>query len=141
MATPDFGQSIWRDLTGRGMFGGSFQIRLFLQPLSAVLLGVRVGIRDAKAGRLPFFQALLHGTAERGDLIRKAVRDAVLPLAIAFIIDAILQHMILGRVRPLAAVVVGTLLVFLPFLISRALANRVWTHGHTGHGPPARQAR
>jgi hypothetical protein len=122
------------------MFGGPFQFRLILQPLTAIILGARFGIRDAKAGRLPFFQALLHG-GQRGSLLGKAARDAVLPLVIAFIVDAILQHMINGRVRPVAALVVGGLLVFLPFLIVRALVNRIYTHEHPGHGPPARQSR
>jgi hypothetical protein len=124
MASPDFGDSIWRDLSGRGMFGGSFQWRLIIQPLAAILLGIRVGRRDAREGRLPFFQALLQGTGERGNLLAKAVRDAMVPLAVAFIVDSILQHMINRRIRPLAAFVVGGLLVFLPFLVARALANR-----------------
>jgi hypothetical protein len=136
-----FGDSIWRDLTGHGLFGGSFQFRLILQPLAAIILGARVGIRDAKEGRLPFFQALVHEKGERGNLLGKAVRDAVIPLAIGFVIDSILQHMINGRVRPLAALVVGGLLVFLPFLIVRALANRAWSHGHPGHGRPVQQSR
>lgn len=136
-----FWESIWRDLTGHGMFGGSFQLRLILQPLAAIILGARVGIRDAKSGRLPFFQALVRGKGERGDLMSKAVRDAVMPLAIAFIIDSILQHMINGRVRPVAAIVVGGLLVFLPFLIVRALANRIWAHAHPAPGTPVSHAR
>ena len=30
----------------------------------------------------------------------------------------------------MGAVVVGALLVFLPFLIGRGVSNRIWTHGH-----------
>src|SRR5579872_1663778 len=116
MADPGFTDSIWRDLTGRGMFGGSFQIRLFLQPVAAIILGARVGVRDAKRGELPFFQALTHERGQRRDLLAKALRDAVFPLALAVVIDSILQHMINNRVRPFAALFVGGLLVFLPFL-------------------------
>jgi hypothetical protein len=140
MASPNFWQSIARDLTGHGMFGGSFQLRLIIQPLAAMILGARIGVRDAKEGRLPFFQALLSGKGERGDLVAKAARDAVLPLVLAFIVDSILQFMINGRVRPLVAVVVGGLLVFLPFLLVRALANRIWTHGHPDRARPAKHA-
>jgi hypothetical protein len=132
MADPGFADSIWRDLTGRGMFGGSFQWRLILQPLAATILGARFGIRDARAGKRPFFVALARGEGGRAELLARAARDAVLPLFVAFVIDSILQHIILGRVRPLAAVIVGGLLVFLPFLIVRALSNRIWTHGHPG---------
>ena len=142
MAHPGFWNSITRDLAGRGMFGGSFQIRLVLQPLAAIILGARVGIKDAKRGDVPFFQALFRGKGERRHLLFKAIRDAALPLTVAFVIDAILQHMINGRIRPMAAVMVGGLLVFLPFLIVRAIANRLWTHGHRGgSGHPVGNAR
>ncbi|HVX93387.1 MAG TPA: hypothetical protein VHK47_00650 [Polyangia bacterium] len=141
MAHPGFFDSIARDLSGPGIFGGKFQIRLFLQPIVAIALGLRSGIADAKAGRRPFIKELVlaeeHGA--RRKMLKEAVRDALVPLIIALLLDAILQHMINGRVRPLAALVVGGLLVFLPFLIMRALANRAWTHGHGAkHRPVSR---
>ncbi|HVU53108.1 MAG TPA: hypothetical protein VHL80_20635 [Polyangia bacterium] len=132
MASPGFWDSLMRDLTGRGMFGGSFQLRLVLQPLAAVVLGVRVGIRDAKHGELPFFQALLRKKGGRGGLLGKAVRDAVVPISIAFVVDSILQRLINHHIRPLESLFVGALLVFLPFLVARALTNRIWTRGHPG---------
>jgi hypothetical protein len=140
MAYPGFWDSIVRDMSGRGMFGGSFQIRLILQPLAAVILGIRFGIKDAKRGDLPFFQALLQDRGKRGDLLAKAARDAVFPLLVAVVIDSILQHMINHHIRPLASLVVGGVIVFLPFLIARALTNRIWTHGHPGAGRPIKQA-
>jgi hypothetical protein len=120
------------------MFGGKFQLRLVLQPLIAIILGLRFGVRDAKAGKPPFFHALAHGDGHRGALLKQAARDAIVPLIVAVIIDSILQQLINHRIRPLAAVIVGGILVFLPFLIVRALANRVWTHGHSGRSRAAR---
>ena len=59
-------EGVWRDLTGRGMFGGKFQIRLIAQPLIALLLGIRFGIRDAKAGKEdPFFMSLVRNSRDR----------------------------------------------------------------------------
>jgi hypothetical protein len=121
---------IWRDLTGRGMFGGKFQIRLILQPLVALLLGVRLGLRDAKHGRPPFFMSLVDPKHDRRANLKEGLRDAIVPLCVAFILDGILQRIILGHIRLLGAVVVGALLVFLPFIIGRGLSNRVWTHSH-----------
>lgn len=140
MADLSFFESIGRDLSGRGIFGGRFQLRLILQPLAAILLGLRFGIRDAKAGKLPFFQELAASRGDRGALLKEAARDAIVPLTVALLLDAILQQMINGRIRPLAAVVVGGLLVFLPFLIVRALSNRVWSHGHPGQPRAVRQS-
>jgi hypothetical protein len=141
MAYPGFWDSIARDMSGRGMFGGSFQFRYILQPLAAIILGARIGIRDAKRGDLPFFQALVQGKGERGELLAKAVRDAALPLGLAFVVDSILQKIINHHIRPLVALFVGGVIVFIPFLIVRALANRIWTHGHPGQAHAAKPSR
>ena len=139
MSSPGFFESIARDLSGPGMFGGKFQIRLVLQPLIAIVLGLRLGVRDAKAGKPPFFQALAHGEGGRGVLLKEAARDALMPLIVAVLVDSILQQIINHRIRPFAALIVGGILVFLPFLIVRALANRAWTHAQRGASPPARK--
>ena len=125
-----FFEAIGADLGGRGIFGGSFQIRLIVQPLAAMLLGLRFGIRDAKQGRAPILKAVAETKGERGGLLARAARDAIVPLGVALVLDSVLQHIINGRIRPLAAVIVGSLLVLLPFLIVRALTNRIWTHRH-----------
>ena len=125
-------EAIGADLGGRGIFGGSFQLRLILQPLAAMLLGVRFGIRDAKKGRGPIGKEIAETKGGRGGVVAHAARDAIVPLVVALVLDSILQHMINGRIRPLAAVIVGGLLVFLPFLIVRALTNRIWRHRHAG---------
>jgi hypothetical protein len=133
-----FFHAIGADLGGRGIFGGSFQLRLIIQPLLAMLLGLRFGIRDAKQGRPPILIDVARTKGQRGSLLGHAARDAIIPLILAFILDCILQQIINHRIRPVAALIVGGLLVFLPFLIIRALANRAWTHRHRG---PGRQVR
>ena len=125
-----FFEAIGADLSGRGIFGGSFQLRLILQPLAAILLGLRFGIRDAKQGRGPIGKQIAETKGGRGSVLAHAARDAIVPLVVALVLDSILQHMINGRIRPLAAVIVGGLLVFLPFLIVRGLTQRIWTRHH-----------
>lgn len=125
-----FFEAVGADLGGRGIFGGSFQLRLILQPLAAMLLGLRFGIRDGKQGKVPIVKAIAETTGGRGSVLAHAARDAIVPLVVALVVDSILQHMINGRIRPLAAVIVGGLLVFLPFLIVRELTNRLWAHRH-----------
>jgi hypothetical protein len=135
MADTGLWDGIARDLTGRGMFGGRFQIRLFLQPILALLLGIRYGVRDAREGKTPFFLSLFEGKGHGSAILKQGLRDAIVPLCVAFIIDGILQRLILGHIRLLGAVIVGALLVFLPFIIGRGISNRIWTHGHAGHLP------
>jgi hypothetical protein len=138
MAEVGLFQGIMRDLTGRGLLGGTHQIRLVLQPLLGFLLGIRFGVRDGKQGRAPFLQSLFPGHGRGLPVLRAALRDAIVPLCLAFILDSILQHMILGYVRPLAAVIVGTVLVFIPFTIGRALGNGVWRASRNRHVPHTR---
>ena len=145
MAQLGFWEGIARDLTGRGLLGGKFQLRLILQPLIATVLGIRFGLRDAKHGKPPFLMSLVEAKGEaKGDakkdrlaILKQGLRDAIVPLCVALILDGILQRMTIGYIRPLAAVVVGTLLVFLPFVIVRGLTNRVWHHGHGQQVPHA----
>ena len=136
MADVGLWHGIWRDLTGRGLLGGRFQVRLFLQPLVAFLLGVRFGLRDAKQGKPAFFMSVVKGGSDRWPILKQGLRDAIVPLCVGFVLDTILQRLILGHVRPLGAVLVGALLVFLPYLVGRGLSNRIWTHGHRLHQVP-----
>jgi hypothetical protein len=76
-----FLQAIGADLGGRGIFGGSFQLRVIVQPLAAMLLGLRFGIRDAKQGRPPIIKDVAEAKGGRGGLLARAARDAIVPLA------------------------------------------------------------
>lgn len=123
-----FWEGIARNLGGKG------QLRLIVQPLVAIVLGARLGISDAREGAKPFLLRLVLHT-HRGWL-KTAFSDVVVPFAVAFVVDGILQYYTLGTVRPGAAVIVAGLLVWLPFSIARALANRITRRWHhTGEAP------
>ena len=106
-------------LTGPGRF------RFVLQPLVAIFLGWRSGLSDARAGRPAYLYGLLTGEANRKDSLRSgwaAIRDLV---ALAIILDAGSQLLIYGQVHPGAAVIVGPVLITIPYAVARALTNRV----------------
>jgi hypothetical protein len=50
MADLGFWDSIARDLTGKG------QLRLIIEPLLAIVLGIRHGLTDARHGEEPFLR-------------------------------------------------------------------------------------
>jgi hypothetical protein len=106
-------------LTGPG------RLRFLLQPLVAIVLGWRDGLTDARAGRSPYLFGLLVGREGRKDLLRSglaAVRDL---LAVGIVLDAVAQFLIYGQVHPGAALVIGPVLICLPYSAARALTNRV----------------
>ena len=105
---------------------GRGHLRFVLQPLIAIFFGARLGIADAKEGKEPFLWRLFATARHRGRLVREAVSDIAIPFLFAIVLDGILQYYALGYVRPLAAIVVGTALIWLPFSISRALTNRFY---------------
>lgn len=116
-----FWQGIAETLTGRG------QLRLILQPTIAIIIGLRMGITDAKLGEAPFLWRL--ATADDRRVVAKAAfRKILVPFCLAIVLDGVLQYLTLGYVRPLAALVVGLMLIFAPFAISRALTNRVYRY-------------
>lgn len=132
MSVVGFWDGIGRSLSGRGQF------RLILQPATALVLGIRLGIRDGRQGTPPFVMRLLTTRAQRWALFKQSLREAALPLAVAVVMDSVLQVLTLGRVRPLAAVMVGGLLVWLPFVATRAFTNRIWTLTHSRRTAGAR---
>lgn len=119
-----FWEHLVRDLSGKG------QIRLILQPAMAIFLGIRIGLSDARSGASPFVRHLVESKDERWRLVGQSIRYAWLPLTIAFVVDCILQYLTLGRIRPLAAVVVGILLVYFPFTAARGFSNRIYRRLH-----------
>jgi len=53
-------------------FSGSGRLRFILQPLFAILLGVRGGMTDVKAGNPPYLFGLLFTSGQRRNLLRSA---------------------------------------------------------------------
>ena len=122
-----FWEGMMRELTS-----GQGQFRLLLLLAVALVLGIRAGIADAREGTLPFGRRLREANEPRADLMKDSVKRALNPLALAFILDVILQRLTLGYVRPLAAIIVAAVLVWLPFVIVRGIMNRFWRRSHHG---------
>ncbi len=116
MSQPGFFEGIVQVLGGKG------ELRLIVQPAMAILLGIRLGLSDAREGKPPF---VLRVFTSRGGNVRLALHDIIVPFCIGVGVDAILQHATLDRVRPVAALIVGILLVWLPFAAARAFTNRI----------------
>ena len=113
-----FFEDIPRRLAGPGKF------RFVVQPLVAVILGVRSGLADAKAGLPPYLSGVLFRSGVRGALVRSAFQTVINLLLMGILMDAIFQRIILGVSHPGAALVVGPVLIMLPYALARAVANR-----------------
>jgi hypothetical protein len=110
-----------RRLTGPG------KLRFVVQPSVAILLGIAAGRRDARAGHPPYLYALVLGKLPRAELLRSAARDIVHVVLLGILLDAIAQRIMFGVVHPVVALLVGPVLITLPYAAARALANRVFS--------------
>jgi hypothetical protein len=105
-------------LTGPGRF------RFVVQPLLATLLGIRSGIADAAAGRPPYLLGLLTGGQGRRELLRDGFATVGNLLLMGVLLDSVFQWAILGISYPGPALIVGPVLITMPYAVARALANR-----------------
>jgi hypothetical protein len=104
---------------------GPGRFRFLLQPLVAITLGVAAGRADARAGRPPYLYALLLGSENRARLARSALRDVANIMLVGILLDSVCQWLILGASYLGAALVVGPVLIAVPYALARALANRI----------------
>jgi hypothetical protein len=127
--TRDFFQDMLARLSGPGRF------RFIMQPLVAIFLGARDGAKDARAGACPFLWGLVFHRDERSQLLRSGLASVRNLVAVAILLDIISQYLIFHEIHPGAAVILGPVLIALPYALARALTNRMVRR--RGHGGPA----
>ena len=123
-----FTAAFFRDILAR--LSGPGRLRFILQPTVAIIMGARSGIRDAQLGRPPFIWAVLFHGEHRKELLKSmlfSIRDLA---AVAILLDLVSQFLIFHEVRPGAALIVGPVLITMPYVCSRALTNRLVRKNH-----------
>jgi hypothetical protein len=106
-------------------FTGPGRLRFILQPVAAILLGIRGGLRDTKTGNPPYLFGLLFGAEHRRELLRSGVAAIRNVVALGIIMDIVCQLIIYHSVHPGAAVVIGPILICFPYALSRELTTRL----------------
>jgi hypothetical protein len=106
-------------------FTGPGRLRFLLQPTVAILLGVRGGLADARAGNPPYLFGLLFARGRRRELLRSGAAAIRNLLAAGIILDLVFQLVLYRSVHPGAALLIGPILICAPYALSRALTNRV----------------
>ena len=119
----EFFARAWHEIVGRP--GGPMALRFYLQPLMATLFAFRDGIRDAHAGRPPYFWAVLSEPQHRKGLLREGWRSVGKIFILAFILDTIYQIVVLKGVRPLQGFLLAAVLAVVPYVLFRGPINRV----------------
>ena len=106
-------------------FSGPGRFRFILQPVLAILLGVRGGLADARAGNPPYLFGLLFVAGRRKELLGSGAAAIATLLAMGIILDIVFQFVLYRAVHPGAALVIGPILICSPYALSRALTTRL----------------
>jgi hypothetical protein len=124
MEVPD--GRFWNDLVGR--LSGPFTFRFVLQPLMGLIYALRDGLKDAKAGRPPYFWAIFTDASARQALLREGWHATLRVIVLGVVMDLVYQFIVLKAFRPLELVVIVALLAFVPYVLARGPMNRIASH-------------
>jgi hypothetical protein len=116
---------LWKVLVGQ--LHGPLAFRLILQPSVAVILAIRAGLGDARAGRPAYFWAVLMDLDHRKDLLREGWKDVGKIFVLAVVLDVICQLIVFRWLYPGEALLVASVLAILPYLVVRGPVNRIAT--------------
>jgi uncharacterized protein len=115
---------------------GPMRLRFIVLPVMAIILGIRDGVHDAREGQPAFLWHLFRRPETRARQLKKALKQVMIPLIVAILLDAVVQYMLFRRIRLVGAVTVGTTLMGLPYLLARGITNRVVSaHSHSSSQP------
>jgi hypothetical protein len=121
---------ILNDLTGR--VTGPMSFRFFLQPTIAVVLALRAGRQDFKAGRPAYFWAIRTDPQHRRDLLAEGWKDFGKVFLIAIVLDVVYQILVFRWVYPFETLAIAFVLACVPYIVIRGLVNRIARGGPHG---------
>jgi len=104
---------------------GPMKFRFILQPTMATVFAVIAGLKDAKAGRPPYFWSLVLYPESRADMLKDGWKSVGKVFVLALILDVIYQIIVLHFVYPGEAIITAFILAILPYLVIRGLTNRL----------------
>ena len=131
---------VWFTSDMMARVGGPMKFRLVLQPAMAAFFAIRSGLADARAGRPPYFWALVSGRAPREALVENGWKSVGRVFILAVVLDVVYQLYVLRFVYPIQAIAVAIILAIVPYVILRGLVTRLarWNQTrrqHNGHAP------
>jgi hypothetical protein len=112
-----------QNLTAR--ISGPMNFRFILQPVTASIFAIIAGLKDAKAGKPPYFWSLLTGRARRLERIKDGWKSVAKVIVVALALDIAYQIIVLRFVYPGEVVIVAFIVVIAPYLILRGLVTRL----------------
>ena len=108
-----------------GRADGPLFFRLYVMPVVACLVGIRLGIRDAKKNEPTLLSKLFADSTERRLILRPGWKEIGRIIIVALVLDTIYQFMIFHAFYIFQAIIVTLVCAFLPYMIGRGLSQRL----------------
>jgi hypothetical protein len=84
---------LWQNILDRP--GGPMTFRFILQPSMAAIAALHDGVKDARAGRSPFFWTVLSNSAKREGRVREGLISTARIILLGIAMDTIYQIIVL----------------------------------------------
>jgi hypothetical protein len=125
--------NLWTDIVSGTMarVSGPMKLRLVLQPAMAICLAIHGGLRDASAGKPPYFWSLLSDRGHRAEIVEDGWKSVGKVFVLATALDVIYQFVVSRSINPGDAIIVAFVLSIVPYLIVRGFATRLTRHTRT----------
>ena len=104
---------------------GPLKFRFVLQPTVAILLAIRKGIQDWRAGKPPYFWEVCENPAMRKTLIHEGWKSISRLFILAFVLDCIYQAIVLHWIYLIDALAISICLAIIPYLLVRGPVVRI----------------
>jgi len=104
---------------------GPMKFRFILQPVMASIFAIIAGLKDAKAGKPPYFWAVLTDPDHRVEMLKDGWKSVGKVFILALVLDIVFQVMVGGTIYPGETLIVALLLAILPYLLLRGLVTRL----------------
>jgi hypothetical protein len=114
---------IWYDLVARR--DAPMRFRFILQPCMVTMVAIRDGLRDARAGKSPYFWTLVTNPRKRLRRLNEGLNATARVILLGLVMDMIYQAIVLRQFYPGEAVIVALLFAFVPYVIIRGPALRI----------------
>jgi hypothetical protein len=104
---------------------GPLHFRFIFQPTTAIIIGVLDGLRDVKAGKPPYFWAIIYNKDYRKELIKEGWKKIGRVFIISVIMDIIYQLKVYHWIYPGEMLIVSLILTIVPYILLRGPVNRI----------------
>jgi len=129
---------IWQRMVGDffARLDGPLHFRFIVQPLMAIIFAVIDGVKDAKAGKPPYFWALFSTPEYRKELVKDGWKSIGKVFILAIILDAVYQLKVHSSVYAGELLIVAFTLAVVPYLVVRGPVDRLMQLARKTTPPP-----